>query len=56
VADAIACLVERIRVLEAEAGLHNPEQGLETECEDCDAVEVCESNESDTRDKYKKLA
>jgi serine O-acetyltransferase len=46
VADAIACLLERIRLLEQEVGTHgcipggtNPEH----ECRGCDAKEVCET-------------
>ncbi len=45
VADAIGCLLERIRLLEQEAGIHGCKPGGETaedECNQCDAKVVCE--------------
>lgn len=45
VAEAISCLLERIRQLEAQVGVHGCLPGGETpedECRECDAVQVCE--------------
>ncbi|MGD8590950.1 MAG: serine O-acetyltransferase [Chromatiales bacterium] len=45
VADAIACLLERIRLLEQKLGTHGCLPGGETpedECDHCDAKQVCE--------------
>lgn len=45
VADAIGCLVERIRLLEQQTGIHGCTPGGETpddECDQCDAKLVCE--------------
>ncbi len=45
VASAIACLLERIRLLEMQAGIHGCIPGgssPEDECHHCDAKEVCE--------------
>ncbi len=45
VADAIACLLERIRLLEQHVGVHGCKPGgldAEDECNHCDAKEVCE--------------
>ncbi len=45
VADAIACLLERIRLLEHEAGIHGCLPGGESpqdECSHCDAILVCD--------------
>lgn len=46
VAEAIACLLERIRLLEQEVGIHGCIPGgaaPEDECKGCDAKEVCEN-------------
>jgi serine O-acetyltransferase len=46
VAGAIACLLDRIRLLEKELGLHGCVPGGETiedECDDCEARQVCET-------------
>lgn len=45
VAEAITCLLDRIRLLEQAVGVHGclPEgQSAEDECDDCDAKQVCE--------------
>jgi serine O-acetyltransferase len=45
VADAIACLLERIRLLEQQVGIHGCKPGgekLEDECNHCDAKLVCD--------------
>jgi serine O-acetyltransferase len=41
VADAVSCLLERIRVLENQVNHHTADE----HCYECDAVQVCESNE-----------
>ena len=51
VAGAIACLLERIRRLEQEAGIHGCLPGgseAADECKGCDAVQVCEPPTLDT--------
>ena len=51
VADAIACLLERIRLLEQEVGIHGCKPGgetLEDECNRCDAKLVCEPAQTNT--------
>jgi len=53
VSDAIACLVERIRVLEAQAGLADTPPA--EECAECNGADVCESGDAE-RDGYKKTA
>ncbi|MEW8015075.1 MAG: serine O-acetyltransferase [Candidatus Sedimenticola endophacoides] len=45
VAEAVSCLLERIRLLEQEVGVHGCLPGgekPEDECKECDAVQVCE--------------
>ena len=45
VAEAVHCLLERIRLLEKEVGTYGCIPGGETiedECHECDAVQVCE--------------
>ena len=45
VAEAISCLLERIRLLEQEVGVHGcvpGSQSPEDECDDCDAQQLCE--------------
>jgi serine O-acetyltransferase len=45
VAGAITCLLERIRMLEQEVGVHGCLPGgteAEDECRQCDALQVCE--------------
>jgi serine O-acetyltransferase len=45
VAEAVSCLLDRIRLLEEHMGVHGYLPGserLEAECQDCDAVQVCE--------------
>ena len=45
VAEAVSCLLERIRLLEEKVGTHGCIPGGETpedECKQCDAVQVCE--------------
>lgn len=46
VADAISCLVDRIRTLELETGIISTEEieQFDKDCEDCTAVEVCEGD------------
>ena len=51
VADAIGCLLERIRLLEKQVGVHGCIPGGETpedECNQCDALLVCEPPKSRT--------
>lgn len=51
VADAIACLLERIRLLEVEVGIYGCKPGgekLEDECNHCDAKLVCEPTQVNT--------
>jgi serine O-acetyltransferase len=51
VADAIACLLDRIRLLEQEVGIHGCVTGGETpqdECNHCDAKVVCEPPRTET--------
>lgn len=45
VAEAVSCLLERIRLLEQEVGIYGCIPGgqkVEDECRECDAVQVCE--------------
>lgn len=45
VAEAVSCLLERIRLLEDAVGIHGclPDgRSVDDECDDCDAVQVCE--------------
>lgn len=44
VAEAVHCLLERIRILEQKVGTHGciPGESQEDECDDCDAIQVCE--------------
>lgn len=45
VAEAVHCLLERIRILETQVGVHGclPDGSTpDDECDDCDAVQVCE--------------
>lgn len=54
VAEAIHCLLERIRLLEKEVGIHGCLPGgtdPDDECDHCDAVQVCESQVVEFRDK-----
>lgn len=55
VADAIACLVERIRVLELEIGVISVEQQdiFDQGCEECDALEVCEGDKPEHQAAYR---
>ncbi|PVV27836.1 MAG: serine acetyltransferase, partial [gamma proteobacterium symbiont of Ctena orbiculata] len=53
VADAIGCLLERIRLLEQEVGVHGCIPGGEVaddECNRCDAKLVCEPPHPETRE------
>ncbi|MEW8584541.1 MAG: hypothetical protein AB2531_02160, partial [Candidatus Thiodiazotropha sp.] len=53
VADAIGCLLERIRLLEQEVGVHGCIPGgelPEDECNRCDARLVCEPPRPETRE------
>lgn len=48
VAEAVSCLLERIRLLEEQVGVHGCLPGgekPEDECKECDAVQVCEPTE-----------
>lgn len=50
VAEAVHCLLERIRLLEQEVGIHGCLPGgekPEDECKQCDAVQVCEPGADD---------
>ncbi|MCU7811874.1 MAG: serine O-acetyltransferase [Candidatus Thiodiazotropha sp. (ex Notomyrtea botanica)] len=52
VAEAIACLLERIRLLESEVGVHGCLPGgeiPEDECRQCDARLVCEKTQAETQ-------
>jgi serine O-acetyltransferase len=51
VADAIACLVDRINTLETRLAVYNGQQ----ECEECDARDICETDESGT-EQYRQTA
>ena len=45
VAEAVSCLLERIRILESQVGVYGCLPGgvkPEDECRQCDAVQVCE--------------
>jgi serine O-acetyltransferase len=52
VADAIACLVERITMLETSLAGYKAQQ----DCEDCDAREICEPDEAGTDAQYRQTA
>lgn len=52
VADAIACLVDRVKTLEMSLADHKEEH----ECEVCDAREVCEPSDSVTDTQYRQTA
>lgn len=48
VAEAVSCLLERIRILESQVGVYGCLPGgekPEDECRECDAVQVCETTE-----------
>ncbi len=57
VADAIACLVERIRILEIETGVIGREsQQTCTASDNCNAADICETDEVTGNASYRKLA
>ncbi len=58
VADAISCLVDRIRVLEQQTGVMDEEelQRYEEACDDCTAADVCDGDGKSVGNRYKKTA
>lgn len=57
VAEAVSCLLDRIRVLEKSVGVHAclPDNtGPDSECDECDAVQVCEPDTIDLEPGFKK--
>ncbi|MGD8999503.1 MAG: serine O-acetyltransferase [Granulosicoccaceae bacterium] len=58
VAEAIACLVERIRLLEVETGIISAEEmeKFDKECQECNAVEVCEGDSESADAPYRRTA